>query len=342
MILYTKDNELVISMERFAHELKSVNCGQNMMLTFKSKAAYEYIMKTWIWVNLNGTRSFIMVANYPGCGKDRSREPWVVSNVYFYNSTLTVHLDATKKTWKEVAHTYTLDFGDFIPEPSTNQRRFLNVNLDKSFTLDLTAQLPTEIFKTPTPNNMSLAIDCIDCGTKGTLVFAGHISASLFDGITSILLSATPHGIEANLKLSFDLSGSLSFEVAGALKVNKKLLTLPLPSGFNIPDILTFGPNVDINAGFSLDNLEGEAKITTGISAKIPDSSVAKIDLVAKHAVDISGWVPQITTDPLTLEAEIDAEVELYTEIAVAVSLLVLGKIFLFSGFKRSNLEAFV
>jgi hypothetical protein len=45
-------------------------------------------------------------------------------------------------------HTYDLDFGDYIPPPSTNERRFLDVNLDKSFTVDLSSQLPTELFKT--------------------------------------------------------------------------------------------------------------------------------------------------------------------------------------------------
>jgi len=108
--------------------------------------------------------------------------------------------------------------------------------------------------KPSTVNNISLAIDCINCGTKGTLVFAGHISASLLDGITAIELSATPNGIEAGLKLSFQLSGELSFELANVLQLNKRLLTLPIPSGFSIPGVLTFGLNVDINAGLSLDS----------------------------------------------------------------------------------------
>jgi hypothetical protein len=185
-MVYTKDDELVISMERFAHELKAVNCSQNMWLTFKSNDTFQYVMQTWNWVNVYGTRSFIMVANYPGCGVDSSREPWVVNNVRAYNSSLTIYLDATKKTWQEVLHTYDLDFGDFVPPQSTKERRFLDVNFDKSFTVDLSSQLPTELFKTTTPNNITLAVDCINCGTKGTLVFAGHISASLFDGITAI------------------------------------------------------------------------------------------------------------------------------------------------------------
>jgi hypothetical protein len=132
-------------------------------------------MQTWNWVNVNGSRSFIMVANYPSCGKDSSREPWIVNNVRFYNSALTVGLDATKQTWREVFHTYGLDFDDFIPPQSSNQRRFLEVNLDKSFTVDLISQLPTEIFRTTTSNNISLAIDCNNCGIKGSRVCRPHI-----------------------------------------------------------------------------------------------------------------------------------------------------------------------
>lgn len=113
-MLYTKDDELLISMEWFAHDLQAVNCSQNRSLTFKSITAFHYVTSTWSWVDVYGTRSFIMVANCPGCGNDSSREPWVVNNVRFYNSTLTVDLDATKKSCQEVLHTYDLDFGDFI------------------------------------------------------------------------------------------------------------------------------------------------------------------------------------------------------------------------------------
>jgi hypothetical protein len=106
--------------------------------------------------------------------------------------------------------------------------------------------------------------------------------------------------------------------------------------------VLTFGLNVDINAGLSMDRLEGEATITTGITATIPDSPVTKIDLLGQKAVDISGWIPQFTTDPITIEAEVDAEVELYTELAVAVSLLVLGMIYSLTSMKNSDMKSII
>ena len=89
---------------------------------------------------------------------------------------------------------------------------------------------------------------------------------------------------------------------------------------------MTFGPNIQINAGYSLDYISGEATVTTGISARIPDNSVAEVDLASKKPVQISGWVPEISTQPVVIQAQVDAQVELFTEIAVAVTLEVLGR----------------
>lgn len=78
-----------------------------------------------------------------------------------------------------------------------------------------------------------------------------------------------------------------------------------------------------------MNNVGGSASVKAGISADIPDSSVAKIDIASKNPVQISGWIPEITTRPLEINAQIDAQVNIYTEIAVAVSLEVLGELFL-------------
>lgn len=331
MVLYTQEDELIVSMERFAQDLKSVECDENMSLTFKSNLTFALVQQNWNWVNFNGLRTFIMVADYPGCGKNLSRNPWVVSNVTFDSSSLTVHMDAVLKTWKDVAHTYTLDFGDFTPSTQTKEKRFLDVSFDKSFTVDLTSTLPTDIFSLTSDDglrNVSLGINCNDCGTTGDIVFSGHIEASLFDGITVLQLSATPHNIAANLNLTFELEGMLNLDVSDPLQFNKKLLIIPLPGGgFTIPDLITFGPNAQVSAGVALDSLEGQASIEFGIHASIPNTAVAVVDLHSKQTVDIHGWEPVIIAQPLEIEAEIEVEIELYTEIAVAVSLLFFGKL---------------
>lgn len=102
-------------------------------------------------------------------------------------------------------------------------------------------------------------------------------------------------------------------------------MELPLPSGWRFPGVLTFGPNVKINAGYTIEYIGGEASVTTGISARVPDSSVAKVDLASKNPVTISGWIPEIETKPLEIEAQIHARAKLYTEVAVAASIEAFG-----------------
>jgi hypothetical protein len=97
MTMFTGEEELVISMERFASELKAVNCSSNMMVVFKSNASYSSAIDSWEWVNFNENRTFIIIANYPGCGAEKSHQPWVVSSVAYDPTYLAVHLNATKK-----------------------------------------------------------------------------------------------------------------------------------------------------------------------------------------------------------------------------------------------------
>jgi hypothetical protein len=178
-----------------------------------------------------------------------------------------------------VAHTYTLDFGEFAPSTPTPERRFLDVSFDKSFTVDLASPLPTDIFSITSDNgvrNVSLGINCNDCGTIGDIVFSGHIEASLFDGITALQISATPHNIAANLNLAFELKSMLNLDIADPLQVNKKLLTIPLPGGgFTIADLITFGPNAQVSGGIVVDSLEGQASIEFGVHASVLNTAVA-------------------------------------------------------------------
>jgi hypothetical protein len=104
MTLDTGDDELIISMERFADDLKFVNCNEQMTAAFKSNEAYQYAIDDREWANFKEKRTFIPIANYPGCDRNRSRQPWVVSNVQYDVPNFIVHLNATKKSWTDIAH----------------------------------------------------------------------------------------------------------------------------------------------------------------------------------------------------------------------------------------------
>lgn len=326
MTMDTGDDELIISMERFASQLESVNCTEEYMaMTFTSNVTYEHAINSWEWVNANNNRTFIMIANHAGCGKDKSRSPWLVSNVYYEPSNLTVTLNSTKKTWEETAHSYALDFGHYAPPaPAAVQQNgslAKRWTFDKSFPLDLTHQLPSDMFGAINTGDFNLAVSCPDCGTKGQLVLAGHVEVKFFGGLKSFTVSATPHGIAAALNLKVKVGGTLPM---GGFSQTINLATLDL-GGFSIPGILTLGPTFNIDAGFGLSSLTGSATFSTGISASIPDDSVAEVDLTGNKASDISGWTPAFVTQPLTVDAQIAVGMDVYTKLSIAASLLVLG-----------------
>lgn len=344
MTVYTQENQTIIDLDQFYFALKSVSCGNGkMVLQFNDLVIYLAAEIAWKWVNLLDSRSFVMVAHGPGCGDDRSRVPWVASHAEFDDKQQTVTLDAIQTEWKNVSYRYTLDFGEVQTKQPwsqddnlnkrgahSNDKRLFDVSLSKAFTLDLSAKFPSQIVNWNVSNadvDASLEITCDNCGTTGTLVFAGHIEASLFGGLETFEISATPHGIAANLALSLVFNGQIDFTGLPTQPTEEfTLVTLPLPSGWTVPGILTFGPNIQINAGYTINYIEGSATASAGISASIPDDSQAVVDLASKKPVTISGWIPQIQTQPLTVVAQLEAQAQVFTEIAVAVSLIVLGE----------------
>jgi hypothetical protein len=321
MTMFTGDEELIVSMERFAQELKAVNCSQNMMMSFKSNSSYQSAIQSWDWVNFNEQRTFIMIANYPGCGADNTRQPWVVSNVDYDPKHLIVHLNATKKEWTEVAHTYNLDFGQYSAPASSKARR---MSFDKQVNLDLTAILPasftTSVDIVP---NLNVGVTCSNCGTKGTLTLAGHVETSWWD-VQTFTITANPTGVQMDLNLGISVSATdpaLSFNPAPW-----DFFTLPL-GGFEIPELVTLGPELTLGAGFGIAGVTGTATISTSITGTIPDSSTAVINVLGDNrGATYSGWVPVWSAGPMDVSEKISSSIEVFGNAKVGVALEVIGK----------------
>ncbi|GES64964.1 hypothetical protein ATEIFO6365_0009045900 [Aspergillus terreus] len=329
MVVYSKQDEKILDLDKVAFALESVTCGDKMVLKFNNKLFYAAAKFAWNWVNYNDLRSFVVVANWKGCGDPKARNPWVVSNAAFADKTSTITLDSVQSTWQKVSNSYNMDFGDIVLGSGGKSKRWLDFDLSKAFTVDLSSSFPSEIanWSMTTPYvDAYLAIECEDCGTQGTLQFAGHIEGSVFGGIDKFEVSATPHGIAAHLGLSLTFHGEVDFDTLPAPGDEFTLLELPLPSGWRVPGVLQFGPNVKINAGYTIERIVGDARVSTGITASVPDDSVAKVDLASKNPVEISGWIPEIETDPLEVSVQIDATAHVYTEVAVAASIEVLDE----------------
>ncbi|KAF9892066.1 hypothetical protein FE257_002472 [Aspergillus nanangensis] len=329
VVAYTRQDERIVDIDRFSYALDSVVCTIDCIkLTFRNRLFFQAAKAAWEWVNFSKLRTFVLVLTGEGCSSADTRDPWVVSDATFDPDEFIITLQAQKNTWKLVCDRYILDFGDIDTGQGRNQKRLFDWNFNV-FTLNLTTSLPTEIvhWNLSNPNvDASLAIDCNDCGTKGTLAFAGHVEVSLFGDLEHFQLSATPRGIEGDLNLSLAFHGDVDFDGLPAVGQEWTLVTFPLPSGWKFPGILQFGPHVQINAGWNLDYISGDAMVSTGITARIPDSAIAEVDFASKKPVKIWGWTPQIDTLPLEVQAQIDAQARLYTEIAVGTGITVLDE----------------
>jgi hypothetical protein len=123
------------------------------------------------------------------------------------------------------------------------------------------------------------------------------------------------------VNLKFDISGKL---VSDYKPDQLNLFNAPLP-GFGIPEILDVGPIFSIDAGLSFSGIEGDASIEKGITAKIDNSAVAELNILGSGTNTFSGWTPTVSTTNLTLDAEISATLELYTQLSVDIGLQILG-----------------
>jgi hypothetical protein len=328
LTLKTGDEELVISMERFASELKSVDCGSNMVMTFTSNSTFQNAITSWSWVNFNEQRTFILIANYAGCSPDNARQPWVVSSVDYDLAHFVVHLNATQKSWPEIARTFSLDFGKYKP-PAGRKRDIIDVT--QSFSIDLNYPLPQALLPDTSMSdylpdsflsNFDFEIDCDSCGSRGTLELQGHIESDIWNGISDFTLTVIPHGIEAVLDLKVIATGTVP---TGSWGHQWQLFTIGIPA-LSIPDVLELGPNLDFSAGFNITKLSGSVSLEAGVTGAIPDTARAEIDLVQKTSLDIHGWTPVFTPIPFNLDLEVDLDFELYVAIAVQISLEAMSK----------------
>ncbi|KAF4617094.1 hypothetical protein G7Y89_g15054 [Cudoniella acicularis] len=357
----TGDDEMVLSTEYFHDTLQSVKCDNSLSLTFNSNDSYTKAIADWSWVNFNAQRTFIMIVNYGGCDDASGRQPWVVSQATYNNANLTVHFDAVQKAWKDLNVPLAMEWGKYI-NTNQNQKRFgigpikippigpisippipiptvsippivpvltsvLNtvqssiptLNQDiTGFDVHLDHTLDST-FLNPTLNNgLNFSLACNDCSTKGSLNIGGHIDLGV-SGPPSISLTATASGISLDLNLEATLSGTQT----SPWQKDIILVTAPA-TPFEILGIVSVGPEVQFDAGFVLSNVQGSATIGSGATAAIPDGSSASVNPSDLSGAKFTGWKPDITLKPLTVDAEIDGNLTVYVKVSANVGLDIL------------------
>jgi len=332
-------NETILDLERFDDEVEIVSCTDHdevvderepMTLRFRDPDDYQTAFAAWDWVNKADERSFILIESSNECGTPGRRRTWRVQSMGEGSHGLTMNLKIEPQSWKDSLKDYELKWGEQIPVPLQRRWDFGLPDVGKSFGFDFSVAhpFPTQIFS-ETAGKVGMDLVCNECGTQGSLSFSGEVRGTI-TGLTKASATIRPKGISAAVNLGMKLSADSSALGFPAFSKHWTLATIPVPNaGFSIPHILTLGPNIQINAGFELNQIRAAAMISSGVTATIPDSSVASIDLMSKKQLDVSGWKPTFDFKPLTVSAELEAQAEFFIEAAAAISLLILGMPFL-------------
>ncbi|KAM0417086.1 hypothetical protein ACHAPT_012924 [Fusarium lateritium] len=325
----------ILDMERFTHDVATIVCSGDMSIQFAHAETFERAKETWSWVNEDPKRAFVLVGDPVACKSGNARDPWLVTRATFDPEDLTIRLAAAKKEWTEVTYEYKIDYG----AAETNlEKRFLDYSWGEPFEVSLTKQFPERLmtFEKEVPGvfETKFLTNCNDCGIFGRLLFEGHIAGNVFQGVTRLDLSVLPRDIHVDLNLEVLLSGYYNGEDDGpSLGKDFDLLDIPLPASWTVPGILALGPYAKLQAGFALKYFEGNGRLATGISAKVPDDSSFRIHFLADELVTAKGWKPDFEVKPLEAEVEGNAALNFYLGISPSIDLVLFNQRGLVAGF---------
>ncbi|KAK2759981.1 hypothetical protein FQN54_002717 [Arachnomyces sp. PD_36] len=124
-------------------------------------------------------------------------------------------------------------------------------------------------------------VTCEKCGAKGTLTAGGSVAFSFKNGLTKGSISVGG-SLDASLQLAVKVEGQYKLEA-----FKKQLLSVN-PTPFQIPGIISLGPEIDLNAVVDL-YYNGEAEFLVGADMHVKPGE-ASLDLVHKEGNKISGF----------------------------------------------------
>lgn len=78
--MLTRSDPQLISLEELDGLTTAVICEEDdetISLTFKSRNAFKYALKTWKHINGHNQSKFVAIANHVGCGTKDKRQPYL-------------------------------------------------------------------------------------------------------------------------------------------------------------------------------------------------------------------------------------------------------------------------
>ncbi|OQE84825.1 hypothetical protein PENNAL_c0026G11746 [Penicillium nalgiovense] len=309
------DEANIVSMEKFRHLLKSVDCTDNgMVVEFEDTRAFGYTQRGWQWVNDDDDRKLVLVVGSKQCGWNSHRTPFIVSSIAFDKPSLKANLSGVASDWKRLFRNYEVTVGK-APESSTSRRDW-----DSDASLSFNHKIPLSQSIPIAGGDLSVDISCEGCETKGSFDFGVHIKTS-YGTPESASITLSPNGVSASLTPRLGLSGNMTNEISDEFE----LVKIPV-QGISIPGgVLELGPEVVFSFGYQIGPVKGSAGISSGVTLSLEDSAELEIDFLSPD-VSAGGWTPQVETQPMKIDAKIEAGAEIYTKAEVQFSASILDQ----------------
>ncbi|GAB1192971.1 hypothetical protein APSETT444_002172 [Aspergillus pseudonomiae] len=307
------EQENIVSMERFENLLESVHCtNTSVAMTFKEEQAFAYTEHAWQWINEMDDHSLVVVLGKGSCKWNANRFPFVVSSVTYDETTKTTKLQGQSSKWDEIAHTYELNIGKHTT--SSAARR----DIDRSTSVDFNHVIPVKSGRLP-DESIDVIWDCADCSTQGAFELNFHVKTVA--GIPKTgSFSLSPNGVSATFMPRLAIDGDIKDQKTGEIDIGR----IPI-AGISIPGgILNIGPQIVFSLGYNMGPVTGSATITAGTTVSLDDSAEVSFDLESR-SVEADGWTPSVQATPVSVDAEIEGDIEFYPKASLQISVQVIA-----------------
>ncbi|EPS45189.1 hypothetical protein H072_825 [Dactylellina haptotyla CBS 200.50] len=339
MTLYQPDaDHPLIMMEKFDGLLNDASCSSGSVnLSFKTKAAMDYAIKAWDWVNEATSDHFFLIANHKNCGQDAQRTPYKVVKVKYDQNTFTTVLTTESISWDSLASDFDINLGS-AALPSRLRKRgvngaditkrgfwdiFTSFDFSKSVYWDLSVgdESRRRTLADPFHEWKRLQVTCAGCFLAGGIEISGYIKVESFS-VKELQFAAKPRNLRAKVEVETVIQSGIP---KGAFSLEQTLFELGIP-GMSIPGIFTLGPSLQYQVGFSLAT-SGVANFTVGVAAQVPNGAALLGDILNSENSGASGFEGS-TIDPIfnLNNIAVTAAASVYAQPVVAFGVKVLTK----------------
>lgn len=279
----------VVQLENSGH-LHNMSCSANSaQVDFVNQQAYQTALNDW---KAKGT--FVLITYNPNCGAGfdtNKREFILVKSITPIPSTSSILVSASFVDFQTVvgnASDVTVEFGPNTTPQTVSKRG--DKTLSDTFPFNEYANSSTTPFGPGYQifSDSSLTLDCVGCGTSGSITISGSVSYSLFPWPSIKSISV---GTSGNLAVTMVVG-----VVANGFHVNVpidtiNILTVPL-TPFDIPGIFSIGPQVQLQAKAAV-GISATGSLLSGVTLDWPSFS-ATIDAEGNGAT-ATGFTPNVT-----------------------------------------------